>query len=365
MIARVVHLISDLGRGGAQSQLLLLASNDSNDNYIFTLSPGGEMYPLYCQAGVKFIFSNSDNLLVRILHLVLELHRLKPDFIVGWMYHSSALSALISTILPRVKVIWNIRHSLSSIKNESRNTKLSIYLCLLLSRIPSVVIFNSNTAKSQHLGFGFPRAKSCVIHNGTDVQRFVPSSTHRNNFRDFLAIKDSVPLIGHIARYHPMKNQKGLLDILYSLSKSIYEFHCVFIGTGVTSAELRQYSAELGLAQRVTFMESVNNIHHFLPALDVLVLPSLWGEGCPNVVAEAQACNVPVIAYDIGDLSFLITNNHHLIAPGSSISFQSALSEFISDHVASRPIRYPLREHIVTNFSLQSMIDSYRQLFRK
>jgi len=62
-----------------------------------------------------------------------------------------------------------------------------------------------------------------------------------------------------------------------------------------------------GFNIRILFLKNVEPVlvKYYFNAADVVLLTSLW-EGSPNVVKEAMACNTPVIATDVGDVSWLI-----------------------------------------------------------
>ena len=62
-----------------------------------------------------------------------------------------------------------------------------------------------------------------------------------------------------------------------------------------------------------------------MPGLDILALASAWGEGFPNVIGEALACQVPVVATDVGDSALIVGDSGVIVPPGDAEAFANAL----------------------------------------
>ncbi len=78
------------------------------------------------------------------------------------------------------------------------------------------------------------------------------------------------------------------------------------------------------------FGKSPEKITHYMNAANVLLLPSLW-EGSPNIIKEAMACNCPVVATDVGDISWLFGKEPgHFIAPFDPAGFSEKLKQAIN-----------------------------------
>ena len=133
-----------------------------------------------------------------------------------------------------------------------------------------------------------------VIPNGIDLNRFRFNPETRRDYRKEMNIDDSTLLIGHVGRFSKEKNHRFDLEVLSLLKKKTDSVKLLLIGEGEQEAELRREAAERGLQQNVIFQGVVTNVHDYLQAMDVFILPSLL-EGLPVVGVEAQAAGLPVV----------------------------------------------------------------------
>ena len=356
-----LHITPGLGQGGAQSQLLLLCKSNPDSHIVFSLIPNGELLEQFSQSGVEVADVTSNIIFFRLASLLHLISKRRPDLVVGWMYHGCILS-IFAKVFFKKKIFWNIRHSMVSLKHESFYSKVSIILCIVFSFIPDLIIYNSRTAKFQHSKLGFKTINTCVIPNGIDLNRFKPSSSSRYSLRNKLNIPDDLFVVGHVARFHPMKNHMGLLNSLNALKNSGRQFVCIMIGTNVVNSRILDYIQQNNLQDNIHLFDRINHIEEFYPSFDLLVLPSLWGEAFPNVIGEAMASGVPVLASDLGDTVYMLGDTGFSFPAGNQPSFINSLLSIIDDRSCLRKCQTLTRKRIAENFSLDSMIQVYSSL---
>lgn len=150
-----------------------------------------------------------------------------------------------------------------------------------------------------------------VIPNGVDTVFFHPPNGKVE--------RSQIPLrILFVGRFQHQKNLFFLLEQLARLRADTFELHLV--GDGPLKTQLHQRAEELALTERITWHGWVSRAE--LPAIyhsaDCLVNPSFY-EGMPNVVGEAMACGLPVVASNVpgnndlvvnGETGFLFDLNH-------------------------------------------------------
>jgi len=195
---------------------------------------------------------------------------------------------------------------------------------------------NGVSAVSQALvtaieGFGVDPGKLQVIRNGinTDVFSRVDAGTAQQ-LRRQLGLRDDRKYLVFVGRLHPVKGLMHLLDALsLLLSDGDLNFDIILVGDGELRSALERSVAIRGLTERVRFAGEVphSRVHEWLQAGDAFCLPSLM-EGMPNVVIEAQACGLPVVASRVGGLPDMIGNRTGiLVEPAEPAYLANALKQ--------------------------------------
>ncbi len=138
--------------------------------------------------------------------------------------------------------------------------------------------------------------------------------------------------IGYVGRLVP---GKGLSTVLQALKACTRPVNFAIMGSGPELQNLKQQTADLGLADRVTFFASQPQraVARFMAALDVLVLMSetqrTWKEQFGRVIIEAQACGTPVIGSSSGSIPF-VTGRGGWIVPERDATALTQLLERLS-----------------------------------
>lgn len=132
-----------------------------------------------------------------------------------------------------------------------------------------------------------------VIHNGVDLARFNYSSELRLATRKSLGLSHNL-VVGHVGRFHHQKNHTRLLRIFKRVLEREPEARLLLVGDGPLRGELEGEIASLGLDEAVVLAGVREDVPDLLAAMDVFLLPSHF-EGLPVVVVEAQASGLPCV----------------------------------------------------------------------
>lgn len=322
-IMKIVHVINDLDIGGAETMLCRLLSvggSTVRHGAVVSMLPPGVLKPRIDEIGVPVHSLDFGRGLPKpraFGRFWSTFRGLSGDLMQGWMYHGNLAATLGARIAKgRQPVIWNIRHSLHDISKEKPGTAALIRLGARLSRIPGAIIYNSVTSARQHEALGYATARTRIIPNGLDCEEFKPRPERKARIRQEIGCSATGVVMGMIARNHPMKNTEGLLEALMTLTSGGSDLHLVLVGPGHdgSTEPLATRIRDLGLHDRITLLGARDDIATLMAALDFLVLPSTWGEGFPNVLAEAMASGLPCVATDVGD-SALVVDKHGIIVP--------------------------------------------------
>ena len=329
---RLTHLITSMSRGGAQSMVVKIVNElAKKGNYkqdLIVLS-GRSDYTHNSNITIHYLnISKNKSLISSLLKFRSIIKILKPDVLQAWMYHANFLAYFSG--VPKKNIIFNIRHSLDDINNEKRLTRWMIIAGSYMSKFVHSTIYCSVKSMSQHRGANYCSRNSVYIPNGFNHKKFSPNQEFRNKNRNKLSIPNDAFVIGCIARFHPMKNQIGLIREFAQLDNK----NCILllIGEGVTRNKIDSLNKELKITDRVILLEKQKYIEKWLPVLDSLVIPSLWGEAFPNILGEAMATQIPCIVSNVGDSSEII-GSHGIIIENSIISNSKIINSRIINQV--------------------------------
>ena len=224
------------------------------------------------------------------------------------MYHGDFFASLIGLIFLK-PIFWNIRHGKMSFLYTSKLTFILRFILSIISYLlPKRIISCSHYGAFIHKKIGYCKKKFNVIHNGI----FLRSSILRNYDK---LTKKTVIRIASIGRDSPQKNRKYFFKILDSISQ-YRKVEGLIIGRGVPDSKLfKKIKNEKDY--KVLLLDSTSDIEKVLENIDMLLLTSVYGEGCPNIIIEAMKSSLLVISTDVGDAKYLI-NNERLIIPNNN-----------------------------------------------
>jgi glycosyltransferase EpsF len=138
-------------------------------------------------------------------------------------------------------------------------------------------------------------ARYRVIMNGIQFPERVPP---RVEARRLLGIGSHERVILHVGSFREQKNHDGLVQIIREVSRNLADVRVVLIGTGHARPRIERKLHAMGLERNVLFAGQQIDIWPYFAAADVFLFPSLF-EGFGNVLVEAQAANLPIVASDI------------------------------------------------------------------
>ena len=369
---KILHVITGLGQGGAERQLSNLVGYGSGEvqTAVFSIRPLGVMAgPL--QTNGAMLSSGEARTAVSLGwldKLRKTIQSWNPGLVVGWMYHGN-IGALFSKALGYDgSVVWNIRHSVQDLSQEKWGTRSVIRVGAIVSGGASRIIYNSKTAAVQHERLGYKDQGRVVLPNGFDVHRFRPNPCARRNLRESLGILDTDLVLGVVGRFHPMKNHLGWMKAFAELASMNRFLHCVMMGVGVDDPRgpVVQEIRKAGLGSRVHVIPPTDSPEIIYPALDLLVLPSAYGEGFSNVVGEAMACGVPAAVTDVGDSPVLVGETGFVIEGTQSEDLAAGVASSIRLGQAKLAERgRQARVRVITYYSLDTIGERYYAVLRE
>lgn len=153
-----------------------------------------------------------------------------------------------------------------------------------------------------------------VIPNGIDLEKFV------NISRKNLLLSNYTKKILFVGRLHPVKGVRYLIEAMKIIKEKDLYAKLIIVGDGEEREKLQKLANKMGLLDSITFTGQIpnQNVSQYMAMSDILVLPSL-SEGFPNVILEAMAFGIPIVATNVGGVIEIMENgvNGFLVKPGN------------------------------------------------
>jgi glycosyltransferase involved in cell wall biosynthesis len=201
-----------------------------------------------------------------------------------------------------------------------------------------------------------------VIPNGVDADFFHPLAARNNGEHHPFTFL-------FVGRFQIAKNLFYLLDHVASLRRSgAGPFTLILVGDGPQHDELRNHAKKIGIEDSLVWHGWVDKdrLREIYRSADCLVNPSL-SEGMPNVVLEAMACGLPVIASRVPGNDTVVYHGETgwLFNLGDADSFLTALRQMMENPGQARQMGLKGRSRVLDEFSWRQTAQAYADLFSK
>lgn len=243
--------------------------------------------------------------------------------------------------------------------------KLHVYVMLdkLALRYCEKVMCVSSDIRNKLLRWGVRAERLIYLPNGVDTDHFsrkAPVASLRNE----LKINAVQPLIGAIGRLSEEKDLGAFLRVAQQVLRTIPTARFVLVGEGPHRPFLEQLARELGLDGRVLFLGQRNDILNVYTSLDLLLLTSST-EGFPNVVLEAMAMELPVVATDVGGVSDLLEDGitGRVVARGDIDGLARAVADLMKDREFAHRLAKAARERVCREFSFEGRVRKLERVY--
>jgi glycosyltransferase involved in cell wall biosynthesis len=323
---RVLHIITNLGIGGAERLVVSAARGLPRDRFesvICCLTDRGPLAREVEADGVTVHCVNAYPGLSNPLaftRLVSIIGSVQPT-IVHTHLQAPNLYGRLAACLVRVPIVIATEHNVYTGK-----ARRYIAVERMLARLTSALVAVSSEVQ-QFLGrqLRLPLARIQVIRNGVAA----PQPT-TEGVAALTARIGAVPTQLRLATIASLTSKKGHDVLLRALALLAGRGLCVaavFAGDGPERARLELIAAELKLRDSVHFLGAVSNPADVLAATDIFVLPSLV-EGLPLALLEAMRAGKPIVATSVGGIPEAVTSgiNGLLVAAADDVALADAIA---------------------------------------
>lgn len=354
----VVHIISGLGTGGAETMLVQLSvalRARGISQHVIGLSALDALAADLKAGGIDVTVLGARSLasLPGVMTSVVQtVNRLQPRIIQGWMYHGNLAASFCHLICRKTRdreLFWNIR---ASNMDDTRYGQL-LRFSSPLSRGVDLIVANSEAGAAFHRQRGFRPKRSLVISNGINTEKFRPNAEARSRVRAVLGIPKSALVAIHMARVDPMKDHGSFLAMMDRMPEVVG----IMVGAGTQYLPARPNVHALGLRRDTS---------NLLAAADIVVSTSAFGEGFSNVIAEGMSAGLVPIATDVGDVRRIVGETGRVVTQGDPAALVQAMSEIAGLPASQRrQLGLAARDRILANFTLVQATDAFAELYSK
>lgn len=355
-MSTVLHVITGLGAGGAETMLTQLATSLQRQGMpqsVVSLKGRGAYADILEAEGIPVIalgITRPANAVPRLTPLLSIASEIRPDVIQGWMYHGNIAALLahsLSAHRARRRLFWNIRAS----NMDARRYKGIMRWNARLSSYPDLIIVNSEAGRDFHESIGLPASRMEVVPNGVDTEKFRPLRALRTKCRAELGIPKDAVVAMLVARVDDMKDH----HTFFAAMERLPQLYGLLVGRGTQALALPRNVRALGLRDDVARLHA---------AADIIVSSSAFGEGFSNAIAEGMASGLVPVVTDVGDSARIVGESGQVVEPGDPEALARAIAKEAERPTKERQARArAARERIVRNFTLESAVERYKQIY--
>jgi len=343
---KICFLAASLGQGGAERQLFysLQALRRSGALPRLLCLGHGEFWEERIKnLGVPVIFAGqAKSKLGRLFQIMVELRKDPPAIFHSQHFYTSAYVGVAGRLL-RLPAIGSLRSN--GIMDVQDSGPIGGWLSL---HFPKLITANSHAAMRYALERGIAPGRLHFLPNIVDTEKFKPTACRSDS---------SVRLI-IIGSLIQCKRFDRFLSVLARLRKEMKQrITGLIVGAGPLKAQLERQAQALGLLpSAVEFSGSVPDVAVLYQTADICVLTSDF-EGTPNVLLEAMASGLAVVATKIGGVPDIVRQgeNGFVVEPGNEEDLCAALASLINNSQLRSEMGQKGRDYVEANHSLKRL----------
>ena len=360
----IAFCITELDPGGAERALVQLVTRLDRQHWepvVYCLAGEGELVaelksrsiPVAC-LGARGV--GSLGVIPRLSSL---LRKQRPAILQTYLYHAN----IVGRIAGRMA---RVPHIVSGIRVAEQRSRFRLWLDRKTDRwVERHVCVSEAVAKFSLERGRLPTEKIVVIHNGVDAERYRDATVADTTQ---FGVPAGAPIVLFVGR---LDQQKGPLDLIHAfrlLAARHNNVHALFVGEGPLREEIEAAILESQLQHRVHLLGRRNDVPELMKAASCLALPSLW-EGLPNVVLEAMAAGLPVIATQVEGTTELLQGGGGngdlglLVPVGNPASLAEGIERILIRPDESNAMSVKSQHYVSLNLTWDDTASAYAQLY--
>ncbi len=379
----VCHVITSLGTGGAQRQLIAYAAAAPPSPVklkIIALFGGNRLFKEALEDSSVSVELLEEQLRRNPLGSIFftafphfavatalwkRLHTLRPCCTYGWLFLANVVASPVARLcrVPRVLV---------SIRNMSQWKAWKKYrqwwyrpVDRLSAPLNDGIVGNARAVADDYQRWsGVRKVPLYVIPNAVDSAAFAEKG--REDVRASLGLDSEMMVLLAVGRLAIEKDYPSLLRCSARLRELGHTFRLVIVGHGELEPELRLMAKELDIGDWVKFAGKTGRVQDYFRSADIFLLSSII-EGMPNVVIEAQMFGLPVVTTDAGGSAEVVVDRltGYVVGVGDEAKFVDRVADLISDADRRKLMGRRGAERITEEFGTDRLVAGIDSLTRE
>lgn len=352
---RIAFCITDLDAGGAERQLVRLATGLDRSVFepeVICLSREGALAATLRSQNVPVTCLNAaGGWDARVaLRLWSHLRRTKPDLVQTFLFHANVAGRVAARLAGVHCVVSGIR---VAERQKTWHLWLDRWTDCLVNRH---VCVSRDVAEFSRTSGKLPAKKLIVIPNAVDFASFERATAA--DFSEFGFSSDDQVIV-FVGRLVEQKDPLRLLHAFRLVSGESPKAKLLFVGTGPLEQVLRGEAVDLGA--KVAFAGRRDDVPALLKGASCLALPSRW-EGMPNVVLEAMAAGCTVVAAAAEGVTELLGSGKFgtIVHEPGDAAFAAGLLQVLGNRETARHQAVLAQAHILQQHLVCQMVQAYQ-----
>ncbi|ENM5768234.1 glycosyltransferase [Vibrio mimicus] len=361
---KICIIITGLGMGGAETQVCSLIDQlAARGHTILLLSLTGESVNKPKHSAVKLVElkmrKTPFGFVKAYWQAINILRQFQADVVHSHMVHANIFARLVRFVAPIPRLVCTAHSNNEGGKARMLAYRLTDSWCDLTTNVSQEAVEAFITQKATKPG------RIVALYNGIDLAKFVFNPVARDRCRAELGLNTNQTLLLSVGRLTEAKDYPNLLRAFARLVKSQPSIRLAIIGQGELATQIEQMVEQLELKSHVHLLGLRFDVADWMSAADCFVLSSAW-EGFGLVVAEAMACERPVVATDCGGVAEVVGDYGYLVPPRDSEKLAEAFEQAMALSSQERAtLGNNARNYIESRYSLSAITEQWLKYYQR
>ena len=368
MKKKILFLIHDLGHGGAEKVLVNLVNNMDPEQFDISVTAlfGGGVNEQFLAPHIRYraVYSRAfpgNSHLMKLL-TPRQLHRMyvKEHYDIEVSYLEGPCARIISGCTdPATKKVCWIHIEQRTQKRAAGSFRSFREAMDCYGRFDRIICV-SDTVRKDFLGLLPVKAPTEVLYNTNESEKIM--SLSGESVEDGLFSDREIKLVG-VGKLLKNKGFHRMLPIVQRLRADGNPVRLYILGIGPMEEELKQLSAELGIADAVTFLGYQTNPYKYVAKCDLFVCAS-FAEGFSTAATEALIVGTPVCTVEVSGMKEMLGENNEwgIVTENSEDALYQGIQRLLDDPALLAHYKHRAEERGRT-FSTENTVKAVQSMF--